>query len=298
MALVTEYAFSDSAPTEDSIGSADLTFTGSPALPGGGHTGGGLLTDENGYATNLVGSPPPVSGLTLMGWYKKSAISGFSKSLIKGSNWAIYVNANASRLIVRDYGLTNTSFSVVVPSDVNWHHFSVAFLAGGSDVDVFVFIDGVFAGTNTFVGTTVPDVTFGFDIGGYDPDLTPGAGSLTQDDVRVFSEAITNASVITDWRNTPGGAATPPDPATYALLSLTDLEVRWLRQESGITGPASLSDLRMAVYGENERAYWAASSGLSYGSLADHKYAAMKAATGATEGSLADVSRIFFATGV
>ena len=78
------------------------------------------------------------------------------------------------------------------------------------------------------------------------------------------------------------------------MASNTDLEIAWLRAQSGITGDASLADLRRAVYGDDEHAHWAALSGLPAGSLSDHKRAAMMAATGGT-GSLADVSRLYFA---
>lgn len=92
---------------------------------------------------------------------------------------------------------------------------------------------------------------------------------------------------------TPIGPRTP-EPSTYRLKTNLDLEVAWLRKVSGVTAAASVEDLRQAVYGDSEHAYWAAKSGLSVGSLADHKLAAMKADTGAT-GSLADVSRVYWA---
>lgn len=92
---------------------------------------------------------------------------------------------------------------------------------------------------------------------------------------------------------TPIGPGTP-EPSTYSPKTNRDLEIAWLREVSGVTASASVEDLRQAVYGTSERAYWVAKSGLPVGSLADHKLAAMKADTGAT-GSLADVSRVYWA---
>jgi hypothetical protein len=92
---------------------------------------------------------------------------------------------------------------------------------------------------------------------------------------------------------TPIGPGTP-EPSTYSPKTNRDLEIAWLREVSGVTASASVEDLRQAVYGTSERAYWVAKSGLLVGSLADHKLAAMKADTGAT-GSLVDVSRVYWA---
>lgn len=77
--------------------------------------------------------------------------------------------------------------------------------------------------------------------------------------------------------------------------SQAELEIAWLRGESGITADASLSELRQAVYVPNEHAYWAAQSGLAVGSLTDHKITTMKTALGVSTGSLADISRAFWA---
>lgn len=76
--------------------------------------------------------------------------------------------------------------------------------------------------------------------------------------------------------------------------SSADLEIAWLRKVTANTGPATKSDLRKQVYGDSEHAYWAARSGLPYGSLVDHKLAAMKLDTGAT-GTITDVSRAYWA---
>ena len=86
----------------------------------------------------------------------------------------------------------------------------------------------------------------------------------------------------------------PPDPSTYAGTSNSSLEIAWLRKVTATVGIASLSDLRKSLYNGDEKGYWAARSGLSFGSLSDHKLAAMKLDTGAT-GSLADVSRVYWA---
>lgn len=74
--------------------------------------------------------------------------------------------------------------------------------------------------------------------------------------------------------------------------SNTDLELLWLQQESNLT-EGSVEDLRMDVYGESEHAYFASLSGLSIGSLNDHKLAYYRAETGGT-GSLSDCARAFF----
>lgn len=94
----------------------------------------------------------------------------------------------------------------------------------------------------------------------------------------------------------PVGAATAPI-TDISKLSAADAEIAWLRKVSAVTGPASLEDLRRAVYGASEHGYWAARSGLPIGSLSDHKLTAMKLDTGAT-GSLSTVSRAFWAKNI
>lgn len=94
----------------------------------------------------------------------------------------------------------------------------------------------------------------------------------------------------------PVGPSEIPDPATYAGLTNRDLEIQWLRKESAVTGPATVSDLRKAVYGASEHAYWAARSGLAVpSSLTDHKITTMRADIGQSDDSLADVSRVYWA---
>lgn len=84
-----------------------------------------------------------------------------------------------------------------------------------------------------------------------------------------------------------------PDPSSYAGKTTTELEAEWLRKVSGATS-GTLSDLRKLVYGNSEHAYWAAQSGLSFGTLVDHKYTTMRAATEAS-GTFTDVSRVYYA---
>lgn len=79
------------------------------------------------------------------------------------------------------------------------------------------------------------------------------------------------------------------------MATNTDLEVQAQRLATGITGPATLADLRKARYGESEHAFWAARSGLPFGSLTDHKLKAMMLDTGRTEGTLADVAQAYWA---
>lgn len=93
---------------------------------------------------------------------------------------------------------------------------------------------------------------------------------------------------------TPIGPNEIPDPSAYAGKSNRDLEIAWLRKVSGVAGPASVEDLRQAVYGASEHAYWATQSGLPVGSLVDHKITTMRNDTEAT-GSLSDVSRVYWA---
>lgn len=113
---------------------------------------------------------------------------------------------------------------------------------------------------------------------GYDTALARGADFM-------------NISGVTSVA--PVGAASV-DPSTYASKSNSELEIAWLREQTGETGAATLSDLRKKLYSSGEHAYWAARSGLLFGTLADHKLTTMKADTGAT-GTLSDVSRAFWA---
>lgn len=112
--------------------------------------------------------------------------------------------------------------------------------------------------------------------------------------VRVDSAG--NSDTMSTWSKafTSDDAPQPPDPGSYASQSNSALELAWLRKVSGSSASSSLSDLKKAVFGSSERDYWAARSGLTSGSLSDHKLAAMKADTGAS-GSLSDVSRAFWA---
>ena len=133
------------------------------------------------------------------------------------------------------------------------------------------------------------------DWGGYSRiTITDTGGSsvgFQWDAVRVNS-AGTPDTMATWSKSFSADAPVPPDPSTYAGKTLTELEMTWLRKQSGASG--SLSDLRRSVYTGGEYAYWAARSGLTAGSLSDHKLAAMKLSTGAT-GSITDVERIFYA---
>lgn len=94
---------------------------------------------------------------------------------------------------------------------------------------------------------------------------------------------------------TPVGPSEIPDPSTYSSYSNGALEIAWLRKVSGFSGLASLEDLRALVYGTSEYSYWAARSGLAAGSLSDHKITAMRLDLGIVDGSLSDVSRVYWA---
>lgn len=90
-----------------------------------------------------------------------------------------------------------------------------------------------------------------------------------------------------------------PNPTSYARLTNTDLEISWLKRELTALGQSvqglTYQDLRRRLFNWDELAYWASRSGLSLGTLVDHKLAAMRNDLGVTTGTLADVSRMYWA---
>lgn len=83
-----------------------------------------------------------------------------------------------------------------------------------------------------------------------------------------------------------------------ALLTITDLEIEWLRKVAVNIDPNSLSDLRALVMPDGPHPYWAATSGLAPAekhSTTDHKRAAMLVVVPAATGSISDISRAFYA---
>ena len=83
-----------------------------------------------------------------------------------------------------------------------------------------------------------------------------------------------------------------------ALLTITDLEIEWLRKVAVNIDPNSLSDLRALVMPDGPHPYWAATSGLAPAekySTTDHKRAAMLVAVPAATGSISDIARAFYA---
>lgn len=117
-----------------------------------------------------------------------------------------------------------------------------------------------------------------------------GGDSLTfrWDAIRVDSAGAKDT--MATWTRTFGSEVTPVDSDH---MSAAELEIAWLRMKSGVTGAASLSDLRYLVYGPSQLDYFKAQSGATSGSLADVKYAYFKAQSGAS-GSLVDVARAFW----
>lgn len=91
----------------------------------------------------------------------------------------------------------------------------------------------------------------------------------------------------------------PPDPPEVPMstLGLAELEIAYLRAASGATDDLSLADLRMLVYGADERAYFATLSGLTpeaaY-SLVDHMLAFYRGETGLSDVSLVDAARAYW----
>lgn len=91
----------------------------------------------------------------------------------------------------------------------------------------------------------------------------------------------------------------PPDKPEVPMstLGLAELEIAYLRAASGATDDLSLADLRMLVYGADERAYFATLSGLTpeaaY-SLVDHMLAFYRGETGLSDVSLVDAARAYW----
>lgn len=135
------------------------------------------------------------------------------------------------------------------------------------------------------------------DWGGYSRITITDVGGDTLgfqwDAVRVNSAGTPDT--MASWSKVfSAGGDVPPDPEDYATMSNRDLEIHWLRFQTGRSDFLSVQDLRYILYSGNERAYWAARSGLTSGSLSDHKITAMRNDTGLT-GTLSDVSRAYWA---
>jgi len=165
--------------------------------------------------------------------------------------------------VINYWGIDTTTMAA---QQANWDCIGVLY-----DADPSVFTAANSYGKPVW-GAVIPDQA------GYNTALARGADFMNISGVQAVA---------------PVGAASV-DPSTYAGKSSSELETAWLRQETGEVGSASLSDLRRLLYVDGEYAYWAALSGLTSGSLSDHKLAAMKLSTGLS-GSMSDVSRAFFA---
>lgn len=299
MALKGEYAFSVGDPTDDSQSTSVLTFTGSPATASG-KNGGGLLTDAANFATSP--GVATASGLvTVMGWYKLSATTGFAKSLFKSAEWSVYIScfSGSPRILASDWGLTASTLSNALPNDTNWHHWAATFGAG-PDVPVVLYVDGVLVNSDTFFTTTALNLTGTFDVGGSDPDGLGGTGTITQDDFRVFNE-ILNAGTVTTWMNAAGPTVSGPTFGATRTGSTGDRERGYYLSQGGLAG-RSLSDLRRASQQQkSDHVFWSEKSGLtpaSRYSVADHKRSAMLTllAEQPQGRSLADIESKFWGT--
>lgn len=196
------------------------------------------------------------------------ANGGPSRILIKFDSPTGATNLS-TRARARGYKVINywgIDTAAMATQQANWDCLGVAY-----DADPSVFATAKSYGKPVW-GAIIPNQA------GYDAAKANGANFM-------------NISGVTSVA--PVGASSV-DPSTYASKSNSELEIAWLRKQTGEVGTASISDLRKKLYSSGEHAYWAARSGLTSGSLSDHKLAAMKLDTGAT-GTLTDVSRAYWA---
>lgn len=171
-------------------------------------------------------------------------------------------------------GVYTLTHSVAVPANATGIIIAVGCAGSATDANFLTYIDSVYYGP------------------------TPGAffyGSTSQ-------RLADGGTYRYFWAGTPNASQSYetfepdiPAPGTYAGMTNRDLEIRWLRKQTGFAGQATVADLRKMLYGESELAYWATRSGLLSGSLSDHKIAAMRVDIGVADSSLADVSRVYWA---
>lgn len=196
------------------------------------------------------------------------ANGGPSRILIKFDSPTGATNLS-TRARARGYKVINywgIDTATMATQQANWDCLGVAY-----DADPSVFTTAKSYGKPVW-GAIIPNQA------GYDAAKANGASFMNISGVQ--SVAAVGASTV--------------DPSTYTGKSNSELEIAWLRKQTSETGLASVSDLRKKLYSDGERAYWAARSGLSFGTLSDHKLAAMRADTGAS-GTLSDVSRAYWA---
>lgn len=195
------------------------------------------------------------------------ANGGPTRILIKFDSPTAATNLS-TRARARGYKVINywgTDTATMATQQANWDCLGVAYDAAPS-----VFTTAKSYGKKVW-GAIVPNQA------GYDAAKANGADFMNV-------SGVTSVAAV--------GASSSAD---ISKLSFADAERAYLVKVSGLDPKTSQSELRRAVYGVNEHAYFAARSGIPIGSLADHQVAYYRAQLAVTGGSLAGLARAFFA---
>lgn len=196
--LIREYGFEEGSGTTAADSSGDnATLTGVPGWAAG-VAGSNSAMSVNGTGPqrslfNANGGP-----FTLMGWFNITNTGSGWDSLFEASGWLMYIEVAGLSL---DWYHSNGG-TLQVQTDLpenTWVH--LAFVATGTQRRIV--INGV---TNVSTNSTVVANTGAVYIGG-----SPSQpGNMRVDEVRVFTEALSD-SQITTWMNTHIGEAAPPE---------------------------------------------------------------------------------------
>lgn len=224
MALLAAYSFdagSGSAITDDSGNGKNLTLTANGAWVAG-HTSNGVGVSGTGQA-GASGSIalPSLSAFTVMGWFKVQTFSGSYASMLMiddgagskrirmglgGSDGLHFETMNS----VGDLGWIFTNDGMLDQGQPNnWYHFAVTWQSsnlGTRNMEIY------FNGSPSYAGAAgLTEVTGSVTsasrllIGG-----DQGVGNSTWDDVRVYDQALDQATITTLMGQPVVGASTGP----------------------------------------------------------------------------------------
>lgn len=201
MALLAAYNFDDiSSGIIDQADGHDITTLGT-SQSATGHTGNGLQVASAGIAGNgpVLTSPDwaQTSNRTLMCWVQTPDAnpSGYPVELhvssINSGAWGLLLDGQGNMSVQARNSSGFSRATGPYPGDGLWHHWAGTY--DGSTIRLYQ--DGVLAASQTMTGPlrTDADVLWMWD---------GGQASYTLDDVRIFDEALDQAS-IQSYMNTP-----------------------------------------------------------------------------------------------
>jgi beta-xylosidase len=199
-AAVAEYTFDDGT-LHDSVGSADLTASGTAAVVTDAERGKVLRLDgsTNGFASFPQGFFDGRSTMTVSMDVKSEKTSGnfFTFAFGKDSDKYYFLRVRGAdvRSAITQSSYQNESAVTGSVSSGAWHHYDLVF----DGATMTVYVDGAKLGQNAALNTTVSDL--GSNLLGYLGKSLYSADGYFQgsfDDVKVYNRALTASEVLTN----------------------------------------------------------------------------------------------------